>query len=240
MSYYLMYFSVAEKLPNHSQNTMNLLSDNALFATPDMLDLLKIRLPFQLPVPHSTLPINILLTQSWVKELQEILVTIDPHSGPISLTTSDFKFREVLLNWLAASTLHITPQLSHPLVLCTDKSVYSLLKSRNIVSIYIPAESFVDKKTRDELKKHIAFTQTQILRLTVMRFLNHWGYDVANYDADAFLVKNPELLYYDDANRESNVIGSYGKFPSEVKHLWGVTLCAGMFMIKSGPATGML
>ncbi len=219
------------------QNIEKSLIDDEIFVTPPNM-LFKIYSSFQLPVPHSTLPLNVLLKQSWVSDLQEILSTIDPLSGPISITTSDFKFREVLLNWLAASTLHITPQLSHTLILCMDKSVHDLLQAHDILSIYAPPESFVDKKTNDNLMKHVAFTETQILRLTAMRFLNHWGYDAANYDADAIVVKNPEPLFY-DVHKESNLIGSYGKFPSEVRVLWGITLCAGMFMIKSGQATGI-
>ncbi len=228
--------AVGEKqLPG--SGTVISLEDRENVAMSDMK--FKIRSSFQLPVPHSTLPIDVLLRQLWIGDLKKILSTIDPHSGSISLTTSDLKFQEVLLNWLIASTLHITPQLSHPLILCMDKSVYDLLKSHNITSIYTPPESFVDKKTNNNLKKHVAFTTTQILRLTVMRLLNHWGYNAANYDADAYLVKNPEPLYY-ETHRESNLIASYGHYPSEIRQLWGVTLCAGVFMIKSAPVTGIV
>ncbi len=201
--------------------------------------LFQLRSSFQLPVPHCTLSVHSLLQQPWIGELQDILSTIDPLSGPISLTTSDYNFRDVLLNWLSASTVHITPQLSHLLILCMDKSLYDLLKAHNITSIYAPPESFINKKTAAGLDKHIAFTRTQILRLTVMRLLNHWGYDAANYDADAILVKNTEPLMY-DIYRESSLIASYGRFPAEIRVQWGgTTLCAGMFMVKSGPATGM-
>ncbi len=206
---------------------------------PTPANLFELRSSFQLPVPYCTLSVDSLLQQPWIRELQEILSTIDPLSGPISLTTSDYNFRDILLNWLSASTVHITPQLSHLLVLCMDKSVYDLLKAHNIASIYAPPESFINKKTDAGLKRHIAFTATQILRLTVMRLLNHWGYDAANYDADAILVKNPEPLMY-DIYRESSLIASHGHFPAEIRVQWGgTTLCAGMFMVKSGPATGM-
>ena len=71
-----------------------------------------------------------------------------------------------------------------------------------------------------------------------MRFLNHWGYDVANYDVDAIVARNPEPLYY-DTFKESGVIGSHGHFPSRIQDIWGgSTMCAGAFMVKSGPETG--
>ena len=71
-----------------------------------------------------------------------------------------------------------------------------------------------------------------------MRFLNHWGYDVANYDVDAIVARNPEPLYY-DTFKDSGVIGSHGNFPSWIGDTWGgSTICGGAFMIKSGPETG--
>ena len=75
-----------------------------------------------------------------------------------------------------------------------------------------------------------------VMRLTVMRLLNHWGYDAANYDTDALILKNPEQLFYDDLE-SSDLIGSRG-YSSVVKDVLGLALCAGVFMIKSTLGAG--
>ena len=190
---------------------------------------------FTLPVPHSTLTVDDVLRQQWMKELQMILSEVEPDTGPVSITTCDYKFREVLLNWLIAST----PRLGHIIILSMDQSVYDLLKSHGLNCLYVTPESFLKTSVTSTLKKHVAFSELQILRLTVMRFLNHWGYDAANYDADAIVLKSPEMLYY-DTYRPSHLIASYGHYPAEIRAVWGgITLCAGVFMVKSAPATGV-
>ena len=215
-------YSISPPLPRHQQ-------DNRYQVTNS----------FTLPVPHSTLTVDDILRQQWMEELQMILSEVEPDSGPVSVTTCDYKFREVLLNWLIASTVKITPGLSHIIVLSMDQSVYDLLKSHGLNCLYVSPESFLRKSVTSTLTKHVAFSELQILRLTVMRFLNHWGYDAANYDADAIVIKSPEQLYYDKYH-DSHLIASYGHYPAEIRRVWGgITLCAGVFMVKSAPVTGI-
>ena len=70
-----------------------------------------------------------------------------------------------------------------------------------------------------------------------MRLLNHWGYDAANYDSDAIILKNPEVLFYEEFS-DSHLVASRGRFPDSANEKFGLTMCAGMFMIKSSPETG--
>ena len=72
-----------------------------------------------------------------------------------------------------------------------------------------------------------------------MRLVNHWGFDIANYDTDAIILKNPEPLYYEQY-RDSDFIGSYGHFPLDIRQEWGIAVCTGVVMIRSSIYTGNL
>jgi len=161
------------------------------------------------------------------------------HSGPITLVSSDYKYREVLLNWLISALVRVDRPLSNILVLSLDSSLHTLLQDRGFACIHIPPESLLNPVLSASLTRHIAFTQVHVLRLTVMRFLNHWGFDVANYDTDAIIMKNPELLYY-KRHQRSDFIGSYGHFPQQLQREWGIAVCIGVVMIKSSVRTGIL
>ena len=69
-----------------------------------------------------------------------------------------------------------------------------------------------------------------------MRILNHWGYDVANYDSDALILKNPEPRY--NELRDCHLIGSVGHFPQKMNKEWGTAICIGVVMIRASPVTG--
>ena len=71
-----------------------------------------------------------------------------------------------------------------------------------------------------------------------MRLVNHWGFDAANYDTDAIILKNPEPLYYKQY-QDSDFIGSYGHSPLDIKQEWGIAICIGAMMIRSSNNTGM-
>ena len=194
---------------------------------------------FSLPVPFATLPLGRLLQTLWLKELRDYISTLKPHSGPITLVSSDYKYREVLLNWLISALVRVDRPLSNILVLSLDPSLHTLLQDRGFACIHVPPESLLNPVLSASLTRHIAFTQVHVLRLTVMRFLNHWGFDVANYDTDAIIMKNPELLYYKQHQR-SDFIGSYGHFPQQLQREWGIAVCIGVVMIKSSVRTGIL
>ena len=189
-----------------------------------------------LPVPFATLPPKELLQQQWIGELQRILLKIPQGLAPISLVSADYKFREVLINWLIAAMTQAHPPLTHVIVFSLDQPLCDLLKGRNIYCIFVAPKAFLLQNVIVHLKKHVAFSEVMVLRLTAMRLMNHWGYDTANYDTDAIVLKSPESLYL--RSFDSHLIGSYGHFPGELDRKWGTTVCCGLFMIKSSPYTG--
>ena len=67
--------------------------------------------------------------------------------------------------------------------------------------------------------------------------MNHWNYDVVMYDSDAVILKNPQPLF--DANPDAELIGSSGKGPDSVGHIWGRTICTGVLLMRCSPSLGM-
>ena len=210
--------------------------------TPDNVDLVKssvspsrflIKQPFSLPVPFATKPIKELLQTEWVKELQAFLTTVT--AGPITIVSSDYNYRDVLLNWLISATIKVKTPPSNILVLSLDESLYRLLQAREIPCIHIAPASLIAVKITGG---HAGFRQVHITRLTVMRLINHWGYDVANYDTDAIILKNLEPLIY-RFSKDVDLIGSYGAFPQLLRNKWGgVAVCIGVVILRSSPQTG--
>ena len=191
--------------------------------------------PFSLPVPFATLPISILLQQQWVKDLQRILANT-PKSQRISVVSSDFRYRDVLLNWLVAAKTKLYPPLADVIVFSLDAAVCELLNKQSINCVYAAMESFFTKFEVIANLKGVVFTEILVLRITAIRLMNHWGYDVANYDTDAIILKNPESLY--SKYKDSDMVASYGTFPFELKDKWGATMCGGVFMVRSTPRSG--
>ena len=193
-----------------------------------------VRRPFSLPTPGETLPLPQLLRCQWVDDLRTYLTSLPPTSRLISIVSSDYKYREVLLNWLILAEAQQKQPLTNILVLSLDKSLHQLLTDRGIPCVFIPISCLV--RPRLSLTMHVAFTQVHIMRLLVMRLLNHWRYDVANYDSDALVLRNPETRYKELGDR--HFIGSVGHFPHEMDRKWGTAVCIGVVLIRSCPQTG--
>ena len=188
-----------------------------------------------LPVPFATLPLANLLQQQWIKDLQEILTHI-PRNQTVSVVTSNYKYREVLLNWLISAKTRLKPPLPFVIALSLDKETCNLLKKSNIPCIFAPTDAFFTKHEDIAVLKGAIFTEILVLRVTAIRLMNHWGYNVANYDTDALILRNPDSLY--SKYQDSDMVASYGIFPSELKEKWGATMCGGVFMIRSTSHSG--
>ena len=63
-------------------------------------------------------------------------------------------------------------------------------------------------------------------------------WDVAHYDTDAVILKNPLSLY--NTHADSDVVGSTGTFPFDLGMKWGFTLCMGTFLFRCTPQTGTI
>ena len=107
-----------------------------------------------------------------------------------------------------------------------------MAKSHGFASLYVSPEMVIDPKA----KITRVFSQVHIVRLAVVRLMNHYGYDVVNYDCDAILLKNPQTIF--DSHKDSEMIGTFGKGPSHLFSKWGVTLNTGVMLLRSGAKLG--
>ena len=168
-----------------------------------------------LPAPSVTLPRKELLQQQWVNDLQQILLKMPQGlQAPVSVVSVDYKFRGVLMNWLIAAMTQACPPLrsTHIVIFSIDKSICKLLRQQSVNCIFVAPKAFLTQMAVTHLTyKNVAFSEVMVLRLTVMRLMNHWGYDTANYDTDAIILKSPESLYLNYL--KSHLIGSHGGFP---------------------------
>lgn len=197
-----------------------------------------IRDGFTLPFPKQTLSIRDLIRQRWMEDLQSYLHTVSPNSL-VSIVAADSTLKDMLINWLVSAVVRSNHRLSQTLVLSLDQPLYQTLTEHGINTVYMDPKELLghDISSNSNAKRGKMFKMAMISKVTVMRLMNHWGYDVASYDIDAIILKNPEQLYYLEF-KSSDMIGSRGTYPSKVRKLFGVTLCAGAFMIKSTPKTG--
>ncbi|KAL5457715.1 hypothetical protein EMCRGX_G035003 [Ephydatia muelleri] len=175
------------------------------------------------PQPHYSKTDAVLLHSPWTAELRSILRNIS--GNQISMVTSSAEHQDVLLNWIAAAMLVANPPLENIVVLSLDEVLYNFLRERKIQSLYVSPEMVIDAKI-DRV-----FSQVHIVRLTVLRLINHYGFDVVNYDCDAIVLKNPDPLF--EKYKAADMIGTFGKGPSQLFNKWGVTLNTGVLLLRS-------
>ena len=220
--------TLANTAGNHIKN-----QSNTLINSSNQAEWLVIQSPFSLPTPKASLPLPQLLQCDWLQQLRHFLARIGPRQL-VSLVSSDFTYKSVLLNWLITALVKVDSPLSNVLVLSLDKPLCELLTSRQISCLYIPVSCLLDPGL--SLEKHIGFTQVHIMRLMVMRLLNHWGYDVSNYDSDALILRNPETLFAQMSTQ--HLIGSSGHSPNKLDREWGAAVCIGTMLIRASHQTG--
>ena len=186
--------------------------------------------PFHFPQPRFSKSTQELLRSKWVAQLQDYLRTVD--GKQVSIVTSSIEHTDILFNWLISAYLVANPPLKNVLVLTLDKSLHDLAESHGFASLYVSPEMVIDPKA----KITRVFSQVHIVRLAVVRLMNHYGYDVVNYDCDAILLKNPQTIF--DSHKDSEMIGTFGKGPSHLFSKWGVTLNTGVMLLRSGANLG--
>ena len=190
----------------------------------------KIVKPFNFPQPtYSRSPYR-LLHSAWVKELQKYLKSVN--GNEISVVTSTVEHMDVLMNWLIAAYIKITEPLENIMVISMDKVVHDTLVERGIPSLFVHKDMVIKPKAGVER----VFSQVHIVRLAVLRLMNHYGYDLINYDCDAVPLKNPQPIF--DEYKTTDLIGTFGKGPHFLYEKWGVTLNTGVMVMRATPEMG--
>ena len=186
--------------------------------------------PFNFPLPHHSRRKRDLLQSPWVDDLQAFLRGV--RGTQVSMVTASVEHQDVLMNWLISATLVASPPLQNILVLTLDRSVFHLVSRRNISTLYV-SEGMVFSPSANVTRR---FSQVHVVRLTVLRLLNHYGFSVVNYDCDAILLKNPQPIF--DGHKDADLIGTFGKGPGQLYVKWGITLNTGVMLLRSNPKIG--
>lgn len=105
------------------------------------------------------------------------------------------------------------------------------MQDKGMFSIFVPPPSLFDNSLAVS-----GFGQIMMARISVMRLLNLWGFNVAMIDTDALLLKDPWELF--DQHPHRDIVASMGRFPSELSSQWGTSLCVGVILIRSSSQTG--
>lgn len=172
----------------------------------------------------------------WFKSLLNFTQRLEPNET-VFVVCSDKNFKEALLNWLI-STLVWLKNPPSILVVSNQAKVCSFLKDQKVPvdCLSVSAAALLDQKGINIVKGH-QFRQVLVVRMSVLRILNHLGHNVVNMDTDAIMLRNPIPVL--EWNGDSDVVGTYGgKLPPRLFEKWGVVVCMGAVMIRSTPKTG--
>lgn len=172
------------------------------------------------------------LSAPWVTSLKDILRSY--RGKQVNVVSSDTKYQTVLLNWLISALVGSDLSIETLLIISFDKDVKELLDSREIPCVYVNHDTVIlDRERMFSKTSHIWIT-----RSTVYRLISSWGYDIAIYDTDAIILKNPQPVF--DAYPDSDIIGSAGKYPFSLGKKWGATFCMGVALFRHTPKTGKI
>ena len=186
--------------------------------------------PLHFPLPHYSRHRHELLRSVWVAQLQTFLGGVA--GSQVSLVTASIEHLDVLLNWLISAHLVATPPLADILVLTLDSSVFDLVSQRNLSALYVH-EDMVISPTANVTRR---FSQVHVVRLSVLRLMNHYGFTVVNYDCDAIVLRNPQPIF--DGHADADIIGTFGKGPGQLYEKWGITLNTGVMVMRSNAKIG--
>lgn len=175
-----------------------------------------------------------ILSNTWVTPLKNLLAGIHVRKQ-VSVVFSNSDYLESVLNWLIAAKVRLSPPITNVMVLCLDLDVYDVLSERHIPSLHVDPSSVANTTQLSTM----AYKYTVwMVRFVIFRLVNHWGYDVVSYDADAVLLRNPQELF--EQHRDSDLVSSAGKFPFTLSRKWGFTVCMGVILFRSNPRTELL
>ena len=194
---------------------------------------------FTSPWPSSR-SVESIQKEAWFKELATFLDNSVPHL-PIVLVSSDSDFQDALLNWLISALLRQNDPVSNILVLTYQPSLCVFINSKKIVNCISILPETLTAEGAYRHKKNNGMRRLLLIRVFVMRLLTYWGYDVANFDTDAILLKNPIPVLLSQEFSNSDVIGTFGgTLPGALHNKWGVVLCMGAIFLRSTSHTELL
>jgi hypothetical protein len=177
-------------------------------------------------------------SSEWFQLLLKHTRSFDP-SEPVIMVCADTTYINGLLKWLISALVLQNQPPKNVLVVTNRNKVCLYLVSHRVPvkCLKLSADAILTGGGMKQVKGH-QFNQLLVIRLSVMRTLNHLGYDVLNMDIDAIMLKN--LVPILEQNRDSDIIGTFGgRLPERLFKKWGLVVCMGTVLIRSTSATGM-
>ena len=173
----------------------------------------------------------------WLATLHNYLLTLNKSVSPhLNMVNGDYNHRYLMENWIVAAMMILNPPLRNVLVLSLDKELCDYIAtgihtcSLDVTCIVVSVNSIFSSEAGEYWETG---TMTRPVTLSL---INYWGYDVATYDSDAVILKNPQELYEDHPN--THLISSASKWPYYLGKHWGFTLCTGAMLLRASPAMG--
>lgn len=187
---------------------------------------------FHFPQPQVMKPLEEIRDLPWMHSLHAYLQSLGNNMQQVNLLTSNFKYVDVLLNWLISAVVRSGIPIKSILVLSMDSATHGIMERKGFCSILITPSTLFSPR----IKFSSPFEGVMMLRLTLMRIINHFGFDVAIYDTDAIMLRDPQEVF--DSMSDADIIGSVGTIPQDLFKEWRVTICIGVVMVKSTFRTG--
>ena len=149
----------------------------------------------------------------WVSELHNHLLTLNKSVSPhLNMVFGDYLHKHLVLNWIYGALIGLKTPLTSVLVLSLDQLLCDIVDSRAstlpVSCITAPIGTIIDFDCGGE------WITATMVRPLALRLINHWGYDVATYDSDAVILKNPQDLY--DQHLETDLIASASIWPENI------------------------
>ena len=209
----------------------------------DQLSISRLSFPlddsYSLPFQGTVMPSS-LQTVEWPKTLKNFLQHLQSPRDPVVLVAADDAYKLALINWLISSQVNLEAPLENVLIVTYDDKLCLFLASKHFNNcLSVPISTVLQGSTLSFFKHHKNTGMFPLLtiRVTVMRILNRWGFDAANFDSDAIILRNPLPLFrkYPDMD----IVGTYGGgLPKKLQQQWGLVLCMGAIVVRSTAATG--
>ena len=211
---------------------------NSVDAMPEYIQPITPESEVLFPYPNITYLPHEILNSPWATELKAKLQAAKV-GKQLTYVTVNEDFFSVLINWLSYAKLNAIHLLENLVVVCMDEPSDKILSQKGILSQFVPVTDIV--YSVEELDKEKMYSAQVITRFTVLRILNHWGYDVLQMDIDATLINNIEPIL--DDLRDSDIIVSKtsakGCPPQAARKSWKFCPCMGLILIRSNVNTGM-
>jgi len=191
---------------------------------------------FLFPYPNLTFEASEMLKSHWVVNMKKT-VEEAKFSKQLTFLMVSFDYFSTLLNWLTYAKLNAPSLIKNLLVVCLDEKSNIILTKKGITSTVVKVEDVVIRLSDID---GTMFHARVVVRLTVLRLLSHWGFDVLQMDIDASLMNNIQPIF--DHFSDVDVISSTAVsscIPKVTRHAWKFCFCIGTILIRSNQNIGM-